>query len=152
MRRRSLLIPALCAAATAAGPVAAAVRLAVPVSHAARLQIPGVAGSVVVGDPAVADALVIDRHTIYVQGKANGLTEIVVLDLNGRQVWAGDVAVVTPSEGRVSVVRGAGGGSSGGGGLLGAMMGGGGGSGAQVTEMTCADVCTPVVAAPAKGR
>ena len=45
-------------------------RLAVPVAHAARLQIPGDAGSVVVGDPAVADALVINRHTIYVQGKA----------------------------------------------------------------------------------
>jgi Flp pilus assembly secretin CpaC len=130
-----LLIPALCAAALAAGPVAAAVRLVVPVAHAARLQIPGAAGSVVVGDPGVADALVIDRHTIYVQGKANGLTEIVVLDREGRQVWAGDVAVITPDEGRISVVRGAQSGSA-----------------SVVTEMTCADVCSPVAPPSAKGK
>ena len=140
--RRLLLIPALCAAA-AAGPVAAAVRLAVPVAHAARLQIPGAAGSVVVGDPAVADALVIDRHTIYVQGKAYGQTEIIVLDRAGRQVWQGDVAVTTPYEGRVSVVRGPGTTNGGAGGQAGAP------AGAQVTEMTCADVCTSVVAPPA---
>ena len=153
MRRRSLFIPALCAAAAAAvaaGPVAAAARLAVPVSHAARLQIPGLAGSVVVGDPAIADALVVDRHTIYVQGKANGLTEIVVLDPDGRQVWQGDVAVITPSEGRVSVIRGPGT-SNGNGGLMGMLFGTTNGS-AQVTDMTCADVCTTVAPAPSKGR
>jgi hypothetical protein len=150
--RRLLLIPALCAA-VAAGPVAAAVRVAVPVAHAARLQIPAAAGSVIVGDPAVADAVVVDPHTIYVQGKAYGRTEIVVLDRAGRQVWAGDIAVTTPDEGRVSVVRGPNA-SSGGGGLMGALLGTGGGGGAQVTEMTCADFCSPVTAppAPAKGK
>lgn len=146
MRRLSLLVPALCAAAAAAVPAAASVRLAVPISHAARLQIPGAAGSVVVGDPAVADALVIDRHTIYVQGKAYGQTEIVVLDREGHQIWQGDVAVITPNEGRVSVVRGgapAAGGSGGSGGAE---------AGAQVTEMTCADICTAIKPAPSKGQ
>jgi hypothetical protein len=152
VRRRSLLLAALCAAA-AAGPVAAAVRLAVPVAHAARLQIPGEAGSVVVGDPAVADALVINRHTIYVQGKANGLTEIVVLDPEGRQVWQGDIAVISPGEGRVTVMRGAAGATGAGGAGGGATTGAtGSAGGVQVTEMTCADVCTPVVPAPAKSR
>ena len=138
MRRRLLLIPALCA--VAAGPVAAAVRAVVPVSHAARLQVPGIAGSVIVGDPAVADAIVINPHTIYVQGKAYGQTEIIVLDRDGRQVWSGEVAVISPDAGRVSVVRGAGAGGD-----------SAAAAGAQVTEMTCADVCTPV-AAPAAAK
>jgi Flp pilus assembly secretin CpaC len=146
VRRRSFLIPALCAAA-AAGPAAAAVRLAVPVAHAARLLIPGAAGSVVVGDPAVADAIVIDPHTIYVQGKAYGQTEIVVLDRAGRQVWQGDIAVITPNEGRVTVMRGPLG-SGGGTGALNSLLG----SVVLTTEMTCADVCTAVVPAPAKGK
>lgn len=144
MRRLSLLVPALCAAAAAAGSASAAVRLTVPVSHAERLQIPGLAGSVVVSDPAVADALVIDRHTIYVQGKSYGRTEIVVLDREGRQIWDGDVAVITPDEGRVTVVRGPAGAAAG-------STGAGSSPGAQVTEMTCADICS-AVRAPSKGR
>lgn len=149
MRHLSFLVPALCAAAAAAaGSASAAVRLAVPVSHAARLQIPGLAGSVVVSDPAVADALVIDRHTIYVEGKSYGQTEIVVLDREGRQIWAGDVAVITPDEGRVSIVRGPVGAA---GGAAGSTSGAGSSGRAQVTEMTCADICSPVTA-PSKGK
>jgi hypothetical protein len=136
----------LALSAAIAGPAAAGVRVAIPVAHSARLQIPGEAGSVVVGDAAVADALVIDPHTIYVQGKAYGQTEILVLDREGRTVWQGDVSVISPNEGRITVVRGQG--SSGGGGFFGAMFGMSGSSGAQVTEMTCADVCSPVAPPP----
>ena len=143
MRRRSFLILALCATTAAAGPVAAAVRVVVPVSHATRLQIQGAAGSVIVGDPAVADAVAIDRHTIYVTGKAYGQTEIVVLDPDGRQIWAGDVAVISPDGGRVSVVRGPAG-------MVG--NGPGGAPGILVNEYTCADVCTPAIPAPVKGK
>lgn len=123
----------------------------IPVSHAARLQIPGQAGSVVVGDPAVADAIVIDRHTIYVQGKGYGQTEIVVLDREGRTVWQGDVAVVSQNAGRVTMIKGAGSGSGSGSGggasILGQSSGQGG---AQTIEMTCSDVCTPIQAAKPK--
>jgi Flp pilus assembly secretin CpaC len=140
--RRTLMLLAFCAASAAVAlPAAAAVRLAVPVSHSARLQITGEAGSVVVGDPAVADAIVIDRHTIYVQGKDYGQTEVVVLDKEGRTVWQGDVAVTSPSGGgRVAMVRGAGGA-----GVIGAMVGVGQGGNAQVIEMTCSDVCAPAI-------
>jgi hypothetical protein len=142
--RRTLMLLALSAAI--AGPAVAAVRVAIPVTHSARLQIPGLAGSVVVGDPAVADALVIDPHTIYVQGKAYGQTEIVVLDREGRTVWQGDVAVITPNEGRVTIVRGA---SGNGQDTPGTPTGSGKASGMpSITEMTCADVCSPVAPAP----
>jgi Flp pilus assembly secretin CpaC len=133
----------LALSALAAGPAVAGARLALPVNHAARLQISGQAGSVVVGDPAVADALVIDPHTIYVQGKAYGQTEVIVLDRNGKAVWQGDVAVVTPNEGRITVVRGTMGSS--GGGFFGSLVSM---AGPQVSELTCADVCSPVVKAP----
>lgn len=144
MRRRSFLIPAVCAvtaAAAAAGPAAAAARFSVPISHSARLQIPGAAGSVIVGDPSVADAVVINAHTIYVQGKGYGETEIVVLDRAGREVWQADVTVITASGSRVTVMRGSVGASGGAGAAGGAAM---------VSEMTCSDVCTQVVAPPNK--
>lgn len=148
MRRRSLLFPAVCAvaaAAAAAGPAAAAVRFSVPISHAARLQIPGAAGSVIVSDPSVADAVVINAHTIYVQGKGYGETEIVVLDRAGHEVWQGDVTVITAIGSRVTVLRGPVG-SSGGAGAANALLGGA----VMVSEMTCSDVCTQVVPPPNK--
>jgi hypothetical protein len=96
---------------------------------------------VIVGDPSVADVLVVDRRTLFVQGKGYGETEVVVLDAEGRTVWQGDVAVVAPDQGRVSVVRGPGGPQQGGGGALGG--GGGAAAGPSVTEMTCAGYCSP---------
>jgi Flp pilus assembly secretin CpaC len=121
-----LLASAVCA--VAAAPACATPRLAVYVDHAAKLQVPGPIGSVIVGDPSVADVMVVDRHTIFVQGKGYGQTEIVLVDGEGRTVWQGDVAVVAPDQGRVSVVRGPAPGVQG---------------GAQVTEMTCAGYCSP---------
>lgn len=129
MRSSPLILAVL---ALAAAGSAAAAPVAIPVGHAARLQINGQAGSVVVGDPAVADAIAIDPHTIYVQGKAYGQTEILVLDKAGRTIWQGDVAVVSGASGRVTVVRG------------------GQAQGVQTVEMTCADVCSPVT--PAKPK
>ena len=88
-----------------------------------------------------------------------------MLDPEGRQVWQGDVAVISPNEGRVTIVRGSGGstgaggpagggagGQVGGGQVGGGQVAGGAGASVQVTEMTCADVCTPVVPAPAKSK
>lgn len=117
-----------CAACAVAAPASANSRLAVYVDHSAKLQIPGSIASVIVGNPAVADVLVVDRHTVFVEGKGSGQTEVVLVDNEGRTVWQGDVAVVAPTGARVSVIRP------------------GQGAGAQVVEMTCSDVCSPVPA------
>ena len=130
---RRILLPLLASAVCAtAAPAFAMARLAVYVDHSAKLQVGGAIGSVIVGDPTVADVVVVDRRTIFVQGKGYGQTEVVVLDPDGRTVWQGDVAVVAPVQGRVSVVRGSAPGGQ-----------AGGATGPQVTELTCAGFCAP---------
>jgi Flp pilus assembly secretin CpaC len=127
---------ALLGLAAAAG---AAPTVAVYVDHPARLQITGQAASVIVGDATIADVIVVDHHTVYVQGKSFGQTGVVVLDPAGQPVWQGEVAVVAQDQGRVSVIRGAG--SA----LNGAPPPK---AGALITEMTCATLCTPATPPP----
>ena len=129
--RRAVLPLIAFAICALAGSADAMVRLAVYVDHSARLPVASPIGSVIVGDPAVADVLVTDRHTVYVQGKSYGMTEVVVLDPEGRTLWSGDVAVTPSDLGRVSVVRGPSGG-----------QGGGAAVPMGITEMTCAGYCT----------
>jgi Flp pilus assembly secretin CpaC len=135
MRRAVFAIPISLAALAVTGALAgaawAAPIIAVYLDHSTRIPVSNAVGSVIVGDATVADAIVVDRHTVYVQGKAYGRTEVVVLDGAGRSVWQGEVAVVSPDQGRVTVMRGA-----------------------QVQEMTCAGVCAavkPSAAAAAAG-
>lgn len=117
---------ALGLAALSATSVASAPIVAVYLDHSTRLPLRGSVGSVIVGDPSVADAVVVDHQTVYVQGKNFGETEIVVLDTAGQSLWQGDVAVVSPERGRVTLVRGT-----------------------QVNEMTCAGICASVIKAVA---
>ena len=110
---------ALCAPAL---PSAAAPALTVAVDHVARLSVSRPAGSVIVGDPAVADVTVVDPRTVYVSGRNYGISEVVVLDEIGRTVWQGDVVVTAPTQGEVSIYRGS-----------------------QVTEMACSGLCAPTL-------
>ena len=124
--RRLLLAAAAAAADAAAAPAFAGPAMSVAIDHTERLQLPRPAGSVIVGNPSIADVTVVDTQTLFVQGKGYGVTEIVVLDQLGRTVWKGEV-VVTGSPDSVSVYRGV-----------------------EVTEMACAGVCAPSTRANAK--
>jgi hypothetical protein len=110
-----------------AGPVLAAPALTVAIDHSSRLHVARAAGSVIVGNPAVADVTVVDPHTLFVSGRGYGVSEIVVLDDLGRTVWQGEVVVTQPNEGQVSVYRGT-----------------------QVTEMACSGLCAPSVRSAAR--
>jgi Flp pilus assembly secretin CpaC len=128
MRRAVFAIPLSIAVLACVSSAWAAPIVAVYLDHSTRIPVSNAVGSVIVGDPTVADAIVVDRHTIYVQGKSFGRTEVVVLDGAGRSVWQGEVAVVSPDQGRVTVMRGA-----------------------HVQEMTCAGVCSAVKSSAAEG-
>jgi Flp pilus assembly secretin CpaC len=128
MRRAVFAISLSLAALAVAGAAWAAPIVAVYLDHSTRIPVSSAVGSVIVGDPTVADAIVVDRHTVYVQGKSFGRTEVVVLDGAGRPAWQGEVAVVSPDQGRVTMVRGG-----------------------QVQEMTCAGVCANVKPPAAAG-
>jgi Flp pilus assembly secretin CpaC len=96
-------------------------RLSVEVDQAARVQLRGPAGSVIVGNPLIADVTVVDSNTLYITGKGYGVTEIVAVDTMGRTVFQSEVVVTAGSgSGRVRVWRGG-----------------------QATEMACAASCSP---------
>ena len=126
MTRTHRLLLALGATALLAGPglaVAQSGRIRDEIDQAQRVQLSGPAGSVIVGNPAIADVTVVDANTLYITGKGYGVTEVVAVDQIGRTVFQSQV-VVTAGEGagRVRVWRGA-----------------------QSTEMACAASCSPSV-------
>jgi Flp pilus assembly secretin CpaC len=115
---------AMAAVAVLAAPTmgtAQSARMSVEIDQAARVQLRGPAGSVIVGNPLIADVTVVDANTLYVTGKGYGVTEIVAVDAVGRTVFQSEVVVTAGSgSGRVRVWRGG-----------------------QATEMACAASCSP---------
>ena len=99
---RKLAIASL--AALLSSSAVAAPQLIVARNHTARLPANVPVSTVIVGDPAVADVVVVNPQTVLVQGKANGRTEIIALDRAHRPVWQGEVAVVDISGARVTVL------------------------------------------------
>lgn len=117
----------LLAAATAslllAGAASAQSRLSVGIDQAQRVQLRGPAGSVIVGNPQIADVTVVDANTLYITGKGYGVTEVVAVDPIGRTVFQSEIVVTAgDGAGRVRLWRGA-----------------------QATEMACAASCSPSV-------
>lgn len=109
------LVLTLCASA------AQAQSLNVNIDQAARVQLRAPAGSVIVGNPAIADVTVVDANTLFVTGKGYGVTEVIAVDAIGRTVFQSQVVVTAGSgAGQVRVWRGA-----------------------QATEMACAASCSP---------
>mgnify|MGYP003575569937 FL=1 len=100
---------------------AAQSRLSVEIDQAQRVQLRGPAGSVIVGNPQIADVTVVDSNTLYITGKGYGVTEVVAVDPIGRTVFQSQVVVTAgDGAGRVRLWRGA-----------------------QATEMACAASCSP---------
>lgn len=96
-------------------------RMNVEIDQAQRVQLRGAAGSVIVGNPQIADVTVVDANTLYITGKGYGVTEVVAVDAIGRTVFQSQVVVTgSTGAGSVRVWRGA-----------------------QATEMACAASCSP---------
>jgi Flp pilus assembly secretin CpaC len=96
--------------AAASGPALAAAAsgpLAVHMDQSVAISLRGQAQSVVVGNPAIADVTVVDARTLLVLGKGFGVTNLVVMDRNGRVLFNREIVVSAGDAGRVSVWRGA---------------------------------------------
>lgn len=102
--------------------------LNVEIDQSARIQLRGQAGSVIVGNPQIADVTVVDANTLFVTGKGYGVTEVVVVDGLGRTLFQSQIVVAGGDVGRVRVWRGA-----------------------QVTEMACSASCAPTMRSPNAG-
>jgi len=123
----ALRLAAVLGAAVLAGAPAAVLAqsasMNVQIDQATRVQLRGPAGSVIVGNPAIADVTVVDANTLYITGKGYGVTEVVAVDPIGRTVFQSQVVVTDGAgAGRVRVWRGG-----------------------QATEMACGASCSPSV-------
>jgi Flp pilus assembly secretin CpaC len=85
---------------------AAAQAIAVTLDQAVRVSLPREARDVIIGNPAIADANVLDTRHIVLTGKAIGMTNLVVTDHAGRTMISREVVTVTPVANRVIVFRG----------------------------------------------
>lgn len=100
--------------------------LNVEIDQAMRIPLRAAAGSVIVGNPMIADVTVVDANTLYITGKGYGITEIVAVDAIGRTVFQRQVVVSDGAgSGRVRVWRGG-----------------------QSTEMACGSSCSPTLRGP----
>lgn len=119
------ILPLFAAAALLALPTVAAAQsrpLNVDIDQSTRVQLRAPAGSVIVGNPLIADVTVVDANTLFITGKGYGVTEVVAVDVLGRTVFQSQVVVTAGDSGRVRVWRGA-----------------------QATEMACASTCSPSI-------
>lgn len=96
--------------------------LNVDIDQSARVQLRTAAGSVIVGNPQIADVTVVDPRTLFITGRGYGVTEIVAVDAAGRTVFQSQVVVTAGDSGRVRLWRGP-----------------------AVTEMACASTCSPSI-------
>jgi hypothetical protein len=96
-----LLVAAATGAAEAKDPIS------VIVDRAKVMRISAPAATVVIGNPAIADATVQDRQTLVITGKVSGITNLVVLDAKGQLIADELVNVEKPQQGYVTVQRGA---------------------------------------------
>ena len=73
-----------------------------------QLKVRGIADSVVIGDPRVADVgvhSVQGGNLIFITGRSFGTTNLLVFDAQGKQLYSGDIAVTTNTSNLVSVNR-----------------------------------------------
>jgi hypothetical protein len=107
-----LVRSALLAAATvgalfapAAGNAADMVKVELDQARIYRLAAP--ASTIVIGNPAIADATLQDAQTLIVTGRAYGQTNLIVLDEQGETITDVQLAVLAATENLVTVYKGA---------------------------------------------
>ena len=121
-RLQTAAVVGLAVAGLAGAASAQSRNITLEIDRTQRIQLNGAAGSVVVGNPQIADVTVVDANTLVVIGKGYGVTEVVAMDGIGRTLFQGEIAVTAGSTGAVRVWRGG-----------------------QATEMACGQTCAPSV-------
>lgn len=105
MQRSSILIAVLLAATSLITPARAAANIEVTMNQAKIVKLSRPADTIVVGNPAIADASVQDASTIVLTGKGFGVTNLVVLDQEGSPIVDAQVTVVRQAASSVRIYR-----------------------------------------------
>lgn len=99
---RALL--ALCAVGLAL-PAAADAGIEVAMNQAKIVKLTRAADTIIVGNPAIADASVQDSSTIVLTGKGFGVTNLVVLDTDGNPIVDEQITVVRQNASTLRIYR-----------------------------------------------
>ncbi|HZL01176.1 MAG TPA: pilus assembly protein N-terminal domain-containing protein [Caulobacteraceae bacterium] len=98
----------LALAATVLAPLGASAQsLSVKIDQAARLTLPRPARDVIVGNPMIADVTMLDSRHLAVTGKSFGVTNLLVVDANGRTMYNRQILISSADAGHVQVYRAA---------------------------------------------
>ncbi|MER9330897.1 pilus assembly protein N-terminal domain-containing protein [Mesorhizobium sp. M0152] len=103
--RFSILIAVLLAAVSFTMPASAGTGIEVTMNQAKIVKLSRPADTIVVGNPAIADASVQDASTIVLTGKGFGITNLVVLDQEGSPIVDAQVTVVRQAASSVRIYR-----------------------------------------------
>lgn len=95
MRLLSSVLGAALIAAPLAAPVAAS-ELWVAVDQARPLKLKRAAASLIVGNPSIADITVHDDQTLFILGKAQGVTNLFIMDTEGNTIDNLTITVTMP--------------------------------------------------------
>ncbi|EGF91880.1 outer membrane channel protein [Asticcacaulis biprosthecium C19] len=90
----------------AAVPALAGQPVTVEKNHTLRVTLVAPAGTVVVGNPDIADVTVVDSRTLYIVGKGFGSSAVNVAGRDGRSLFDGEVTVTAPKRGAITVYKG----------------------------------------------
>lgn len=101
----SSLLAAAALAALAGAPAHAEAGIEVIMNQAKIVKLARAADTVVVGNPAIADAAVQDASTIVLTGKGFGVTNLVVLDQEGSPIIDEQVTVTRDTASTVRIYR-----------------------------------------------
>jgi len=121
-RRLASAVAALSALTVAGSALAQSAPMNLTVDTMQRIAVRGAISSVIVANPQIADATVVDANTLFVTGKGYGTTQVTAVDAIGRVLFQNQIVVTGGQSGSVRVWRGA-----------------------QVTEMACASSCSPSI-------
>jgi len=105
VQRSSILIAVLLAATSVITPAMAGADIEVTMNQAKIVKLSRPADTIVVGNPAIADASVQDASTIVLTGKGFGVTNLVVLDQEGSPIVDAQVTVVRQAASTVRIYR-----------------------------------------------
>lgn len=103
--RSLFLIAALLVAPAFIVPAKAGAGIEVTMNQAKIVKLTRAADTIVVGNPAIADAAVQDASTIVLTGKGFGVTNLVVLDQDGSPIIDEQVTVVRQAASSVRIYR-----------------------------------------------
>jgi hypothetical protein len=95
------------AALVSLGGAEAASGLSIPLDEVRVVTFAKPVSVVYVGNPVIADVMIIDSRHAFVQGKAFGVTNVIALDGNGRQIANEQISVSGRAGGMVTLQRGA---------------------------------------------